>query len=77
MNIKQEENLLFEAWKKKQGYSSFISDGVFDEEEWKKQEYKMDRWSSTIRTKYTIYFGGIQWRRRKQVKRKKLKTELI
>lgn len=41
MNIKQEENLLFEEWKKKQGYSSFISDGVFDEEEWKKQEYKI------------------------------------
>ena len=41
MNIKQEENLLFEEWKKKQGYCSFISDGVFDEEEWKKQEYKI------------------------------------
>ncbi len=41
MNIKQQENLLFEEWKKKQGYSYFISDGVFDEAEWNKQDYKI------------------------------------
>lgn len=41
MSIKQQENLLFEEWKKKQGYSYFISDGVFDEDEWNRQDYKI------------------------------------
>ena len=34
----------------------------------------IDRFS-TIRTKYTMYFGGIQWKIKKQIRRKKLKTK--
>lgn len=41
MKIKERERLLFEEWREKQGYPCFMSDGVFDEEEWNKQTYKI------------------------------------
>ena len=41
ISIKQQEYLLFEQWKKQQEYSYFISDGVFDEDEWNRQDYKI------------------------------------
>ena len=41
MSIKEKEQVLFSAWKEKQGYEYFISDGVFNEEELNKQKYRI------------------------------------
>lgn len=41
MTIKEKEQSLFAEWRKVQKYSCFISDGVFDEEEWNKQSCKI------------------------------------
>ena len=41
MSIKEKEQALFSAWKAKQGYKYFISDGVFNEEELDKQDYRI------------------------------------
>lgn len=41
MKIKERERKLFEEWKIKQGHSYFITDGVFDEEEWERQTCKI------------------------------------
>lgn len=41
MGIKEKERTLFEEWKIKQEHPYFISDGVLDEEEWKRQSCKV------------------------------------
>ncbi len=41
MPIKEKEKELFIQWKKKRGYDSFLEDGLFDEEEWNKQNIKI------------------------------------
>lgn len=41
MDIKDKERELFNEWKAAQGYSYFISDGILDENEWNKQDYKI------------------------------------
>lgn len=41
VGIKERERALFEEWKTKQGHLYFISDGVLDEEEWKRQSCKV------------------------------------
>jgi len=41
VGIKEKERTLFEEWKTKQGHPYFISDGVLDEEEWKRQSCKV------------------------------------
>ena len=39
--IKEQEQALFARWKSERGYQYFISDGIFDEQEWNKQAYKI------------------------------------
>lgn len=39
--IKECEKNLFEQWRQERGYKYFISDGVLDENEWNKQNYKI------------------------------------
>lgn len=39
--IKEKEKELFSKWKKAKGYKYFISDGIFDENEWNKQTCKI------------------------------------
>lgn len=39
--LKEKERQLFQYWKATQGYSSFISDGVFDEALWEQQSVKV------------------------------------
>lgn len=41
MMIKDREKVLFEEWKRKRNYQYFITDGVFDEDEWNKQSIKI------------------------------------
>ena len=41
MSVKEKEQALFSAWKESQGYKYFISDGVFNEEELDKQDYRI------------------------------------
>lgn len=39
--LKEQEQKLFEIWKNERGYQYFISDGIFDENEWNNQTYKI------------------------------------
>lgn len=39
--MKEMEKQLFETWKKDRAYDSFLEDGLFDEQEWKKQAVKI------------------------------------
>ena len=39
--IKEQEQALFARWKSERRYQYFISDGIFDEQEWNKQAYKI------------------------------------
>lgn len=39
--LKEKELELFSRWKAERGYKEFISDGILDETEWSKQEYKI------------------------------------
>lgn len=39
--VKEKERQLFESWKKIRAYDSFMKDGLFDEQEWKKQTVKI------------------------------------
>lgn len=39
--IKEQEQQLFDTWKKQRNYKSFLTDGLFDEHEWNKQEIKI------------------------------------
>ncbi len=39
--IKENEKRLFMRWQQERGYSSFLTDGVFGEEEWLKQDLKI------------------------------------
>lgn len=41
MSIKEREKNLFKRWKEERGYTSFVSDGVFDEEIWNQQKIKI------------------------------------
>lgn len=39
--LKEREQQLFQRWKEERGYTSFLSDGVFDESLWKQQPVKV------------------------------------
>ena len=39
--LKEKERQLFQRWKAKQGYTAFISDGIFDEFLWREQSIKI------------------------------------
>lgn len=39
--IKEKEQALFEQWKNERNYPTFMSDGLFDEETWNKQDLKI------------------------------------
>ncbi len=39
--LKEKEKILFSRWKAERGYKYFISDGIFNENEWNKQSYKI------------------------------------
>ena len=39
--LKEREKELFSRWKTERGYQYFISDGILDEEEWNRQNYKI------------------------------------
>lgn len=41
MTIREEENGLFDRWKKERCYDSFVRDGVFDEAVWMTQSPKI------------------------------------
>lgn len=41
MMLKEKEFELFSRWRKERGYEYFISDGILDEIEWNKQDYKI------------------------------------
>ena len=39
--LKEQEQQLFQRWKKERGYTSFLSDGIFDESLWEQQSVKV------------------------------------
>ncbi len=41
MTIKDKEKKLFLEWRKEKGYQYFMSDGLFDEDEWMQQDIKL------------------------------------